>query len=132
MSEPRDITSRVQDDLAEQLAGKSGSVDDLRHEVESLDHDFDFDSYAPYTSEEIEVISELESVYHREAEELCGEETVKITDWEQGRRTYAGWLAYAAYSSIWEQTKHELIETIRQFESDAESIGCEEPIISLA
>ena len=127
----REITSRVQDDLSEQLSGKTGSAADLRHEIETLEHDFDFDGYAPYTSQEIEVINELENEYHQEAEELCGDQTFKVTEWEQARRVYAGWLAYAAYSAIWEQTKQELIEAIEQFETDAESFGCVDPVISL-
>ena len=38
--------TNVSSDLAEQLSGKVGSAADLRHEVERLDHDFDFDSFA--------------------------------------------------------------------------------------
>ena len=49
--------------LAETLSGKSGSEGDLKHEIETLDHDFDFDSFAPYRHEEDEVISELEKEY---------------------------------------------------------------------
>ena len=128
----RDIENSVQNDLAEQLSGKSGSADDLRHEIENAEHSFDFDSYAPYTSQEIEVISDLESDYWRDAEEIIGEQTFRVTEWEQARRTYAGALAYTAYSAKWEEAKQELIETIEQFESDTINAGCEEPVISLS
>ena len=127
-----DIRERVSNDLAEQLSGKSGSAGDLRHELETLDHDFDFDSFAPYRHEEDEVISELENEYCRDAEDFCGDKTYKATEWEEARRAYAGALAYTAYSSLWEQAKQELIEAIEQFESDATDSGCNDPVISLA
>jgi hypothetical protein len=127
-----DIAQRVQDDIAEQVSGKRGSAGDLRHEIERLEHEFDFDSFAPYTHQETDVISELEKEYWRDAEDICGEKTYKATEWEQARRAYAGALAYTAYSAVWEQTKQELIEAIEQFESDAQDAGCDEPVISLA
>jgi len=127
-----DILERVQNDLAEQLSGKNGSADDLRHEIERLEHDFDFDSFAPYSHEETDIISELEKEYWRDAEDICGETTYRATEWEEARRAYASALAYTAYSSIWEQTKQELIEAIEQFESDAMGSGCDEPVISLS
>jgi hypothetical protein len=126
-----DIRERVQNDLAEQVSGKTGSADDLRHEIEQLEHDFDFDSFAPYTHEETELISELEQEYWRDAEDLCGETTYKATEWEAARRAYASALAYTAYSSIWEQIKQELTEAIEQFESDALDSGCDAPVMSL-
>jgi len=127
-----DISERVQNDIAEQLSGKSGSSADLRHEIEHLDHDFDFDSFAPYTHQEDDVISELEKEYWRDAEDICGDKTYKATEWEEARRAYASALAYTAYSSLWEQTKQEFIEAIEQFESDAQDSGCDDPQISLA
>ncbi len=127
-----DIQERVSSDLAEQLSGKSGSAADLRHEIERLEHDFDFDSFAPYRHEEDEVINELEKEYWQDAEDICGDKTYKATEWEEARRAYAGSLAYTAYSSIWEQTKQELIEAVEQFESDAIDFGCDEPVISLS
>ncbi len=126
------MTERVANDLAEQLSGKSGSSDDLRHEIEALEHDFDFDSYAPYTRQELEVIEDLDREYGRDAEDICGEQTYKATEWEEARRAYAGALAYTAYSSIWEQTKQELIEAIEEFESDATDAHCDDPQIYLA
>ena len=127
-----DISTHVQNDMAEQLTGKQGSAGDLRHEIETLDHDFDFDSYAPYTHQETDIISELEKEYWRDAEDICGDKTYKATEWEEARRAYAAALAYTAYSAIWEQTKQELIEAIEQFESDAQDAHCDDPQISLA
>lgn len=118
--------------LAETLSGKSGSAGDLKHEIETLDHDFDFDSFAPYRHEEDEVISELEKEYYRDAEDFLGGTTYKATEWEEARRAYASALAYSAFSSLWEQAKQELIETIEQFESDAQDSGCDDPVITLA
>ena len=126
------ICERVKNDLAEQLSGKTGSSDDLRHEIETLDHDFDFDSFAPYTHQEDDVISDLEKKYWQDAEDICEDKTYKATEWEEARRAYAAALAYSAYSSIWEQTKHELIEAIEEFESDAQDFGCDDPAISLS
>jgi hypothetical protein len=127
-----DIHERASSDLAEQLSGKSGSAGDLRHEIETLEHDFDFDSFAPYTHQEDDVISDLEKEYWRDAEDICGDKTYKATEWEEARRAYAAALAYTAYSSIWEQNKQDLIEAIEQFESDAIDSGCSEPDISLS
>jgi hypothetical protein len=128
-----DIHERVSSDLAEQLSGKQGSADDLRHEIEQLDHDFDFDSFAPYRHQEDDVISELEKEYWRDAEDICGDKTYNATEWEDARRAYAGALAFTAYSSIWEQNKHDLIEAIEQFESDALDSKCPDtPEISLS
>ena len=128
-----DIRERVANDLAEQLSGKRGSAADLRHEIEQLEHDFDFDSYAPYSCQENDVINELESDYWQDAEELCGDKEYKATEWTEARRAYAAALAYTAYSSIWEQAKQELIEAIEQFESDALDSKCPDtPGISLS
>jgi len=62
----------------------------------------------------------------------AGTRPTRLTEWEEARRAYAGALAYTAYSSIWEQTKQELIEAVEQFESDATDFGCSEPVISLS
>src|ERR1700741_771733 len=119
-----DIHERVSSDLAEQLSGKSGSAADLRHEIETLDHDFDFDSFAPYRHQEDDIINDLEKEYWRDAEDFFGDKTYKATEWEEARRAYAGALAYSAYSSSWETTKQELIEAIEEFESDALDSKC--------
>src|SRR5258708_30485531 len=96
-----DIHERVGSDLAEQLSGKSGSAADLRHEIETLEHDFDFDSFAPYANQEDDVISDLEKEYWRDAEDIVGDKTYKATECEEARRAYAGPPAYTASSSIW-------------------------------
>lgn len=128
-----DIAERVANDLAEQLSGKQGSAADLRHEIEQLDHDFDFDSFAPYSHEETDIINDLEKEYWRDAEDICGDKTYKATEWEEARRAYAGALAYTAYSAIWETTKQALIEAIEEFETDALDSDCPDtPVISLS
>lgn len=128
----RDITSRVQDDLAERLSDSKGSADDLRSEIERLESDFDFDSHYPYSAQESELINDLEVEYWQEAQDIADSgQTFKPSEWEQARRSYAAALAYTAYSSLWEQTKQELIEAIDEFASDAESIGCVDSVISL-
>ena len=118
--------------LAEELYDKQGSASDLRHDIERLEHDFDFDSYAPYSHQEDDVISELEKEYWQDAEDICGDQTYKADEWEQARRAYASALAYTAYSSLWEQAKQELIEALETFESDAIDAHCEDPLITLA
>ena len=85
-----DIRERVANDFAEQLSGKQGSAGDLRHEIEQLDHDFDFDSFAPYTHEENDIINELEKEYWQDAEDICGGKEYKATEWQEARRAYAG------------------------------------------
>jgi hypothetical protein len=132
MSERLDILEHVKNEIAESLSGKKGSADDLRHEIEQLDHNFDFDSYAPYTHQEDDVILDLERDYWRDAEDFLSDKTYKATEWEDARRAYAAALAYTAYSSLWEQTKQELIEEIEQFETDAQDFGCDDPIITLS
>ena len=128
-----DIRERVANDLAEQLSGKKGSADDLRHEIEQLEHDFDFDSFAPYSHEENDIINDLEKEYWRDAEDIVGDKTYKATEWEEARRAYASALAYTAYSSMWQQAKDELIEVIEQFEEDAQDSHCPDtPEISLS
>lgn len=128
-----DIQERVKNDLSEQLSGKQGSADDLRHEIETLDHDFDFDGFAPYAHQETDIINDLEKEYWRDAEDICGDKTYKATEWEEARRAYAGALAYTAYSSNWDQTKQELIEGIAEFETDALDAGCPDtPVITLS
>src|SRR5207244_4307562 len=97
-SKMSDIQERVKNDLAEQLSGKQGTADDLRHEIDRLEHDFDFDSFAPYSHEETDIINDLEKEYWRDAEDICGDKTYKATEWEEARRAYAGALAYTAYS----------------------------------
>jgi hypothetical protein len=122
VGERLDILQYVKNELTESLSGKTGSADDLRHEIEQAEHNFDFDSYAPYTHQESDVISDLEKEYWRDAEDILGDTTYKATEWEDARRAYASALAYTAYSSLWEQTKRELIEEIEQFESDARDV----------
>jgi len=132
VSERLDILQYVKNELSESLSGKTGSAADLRHEIEHAEHNFDFDSFAPYTHQENDVISDLEKEYWQDAEDICGDKTYKATEWEDARRAYAGALAYTAYSSLWEQTKQELIEEIEQFESDASDFGCDDPVITLS
>ena len=127
-----DIQKCVENDLAELLSGKQGSADDLRHEIETQDHDFDSGSYLPYTQDVEDAINELEKEYWQDAEEICGDKQYKASEWAEARIAYAGALAYTAYSSLWEQTKQDLIEAIEQFESDAIDSGCSEPNISLS
>jgi len=129
----RDIRDYAQTNLAEELSGNQGSAADLRHEIQQLDHDFDFDSFAPYSHEENDIINDLEKEYWREAEDICGDKTYQAGEWEEARRAYAAALAYSAYSSIWEQAKQELIEVIEQFESDALDAKCPDtPQISVS
>ena len=132
MSERLDILQYVKNELAESLSGKTESAGDLRHEIEQTEHNFDFDSYAPYTHQENDVISDLEKEYWRDAEDFLSDRAYKATEWADARRAYAGALAYTAYSSLWEQTKQELIEEIEQFESDAQDFGCDDPQITLS
>jgi len=127
-----DIHERVSSDLAEQLSGKVGSAGDLRHEVETLEHDFDFDSFAPYTHQERRHHQRPGKGILRDAEDICGDKTYKATEWEEARRAYAGALAYTAYLLHLGTKQTDLIEAIEQFESDATDSGCSEPNISLS
>lgn len=119
----RDIQEYAQNQISEALNGETGTSEDLISIVENLDGDFDLDSFAPYTSEEDDILCEYESEHWQEAKELLGEQTYTADDWSSAKRAYVGAVAYAAFSSIFSQEKQELIETIEEFSSEASDLS---------
>lgn len=115
----RDLEQYAQDAVSEKLNGEKGTADDLTNTVEGLESDFDFDSFAPYTSEEDDILSDYEKDHWQEAEDLCSGKEYKATEWADAKRAYVGAVAWCAYSSIFETAKSELTEAIEEFADDA-------------
>jgi len=115
----RDLEQYAQDRVSEELNGENGTGDDLTATIERLEHDFDFDSFAPYTSEEDDILSDYETDHWQEAEDILGDQQYKATDWATAKRAYVSAIAYCAFSSIFQQTKTELTEAIEEFSTDA-------------
>jgi hypothetical protein len=112
----RDLEQYAADELAEQFAGKKGSAADLVSEIEDADHAFDFDSYAPYTAQEDEILSDYDRECWREADELAdGGQEYKPSQWAEAKRHYVSCLAYAAFSALFESAKSELSERVTEF-----------------
>jgi hypothetical protein len=61
-----DMDIYATDAITEQMPG-SGTADDLRRAVENIENDFDLDSYAPYHSQEIELINDFERDFVEDA-----------------------------------------------------------------
>lgn len=117
----RDLEQYAQDAVADALINEKGTADDLTHTIEQLEHDFDFDSFAPYTNQEDDILSDYEKDYYRDAEDILGDREYKATDWAEAKRAYVGAVAYCAYSSIFESAKSELTEAIEEFNDDAQN-----------
>lgn len=118
-----DIELAANEELSEQLSGEKDTAENLISTVEDADHNFDFDSFAPYTSEEDEILSEYESEYYSEAQGLLsGEKEYSAEDWASAKRAYVAAIAYCAFSSIFGTAKQELTEALEEFNSDAESL----------
>lgn len=128
----RDLEQYAEDRVTEELNGEKGTSEDLTATIERLEHDFDFDSFAPYTSEEDDILSDYEKEHYQEAEELLGDRQYKATEWAEAKRAYVGAVAYAAFSSIFEQTKTDLTEAIEEFSSDAAELSGLDPEISIS
>jgi hypothetical protein len=128
----RNLELYAKDEISEALSGEKRSADDLTSAVESLEHDFDFDSFAPYTSEEDDILSDYEQEHWQEAEELLGEKEYKATEWADAKRAYVAAIAYAAFSSIFEETKTELTEAIEEFSSHAAELSGVDPEITIS
>jgi hypothetical protein len=128
----RDLEQYAKDEVSEALSGENGSAEDLTAAVERLDQNFDFDSFAPYTSEEDDILSDYEKEHWQEAEELLGDRQYKATEWAEAKRAYVGAVAYAAFSSIFEQTKTELTEAIEEFSTEAAELSGLVPEITIS
>lgn len=129
-----DIELAANEELCEALDGEKGSADDLTSTVENEEGNFDFDSFAPYTSEEDEILSDYESDYYSEAEGLLsGEKEYSASDWASAKRAYVAAVAYAAFSSIFGTAKQELVEAIEEFNTEASDLMSGlEPEISIS
>jgi len=132
MKRTHDLEQHANDRISEQLSGETGTAEDLTVTVERLEHDFDFDSYAPYTSQEDDILSDYESDYWQDAKDLLGDTQYAADDWATAKRAYVAAIAYTAFSSIFEQVKTELTEAIEEFSSDAADLSGLVPEISVS
>jgi hypothetical protein len=57
----RDLEQYAQDAISGALNDKKDTAENLASEVDDLESDFDLDSFAPYTSEEDDILSDYES-----------------------------------------------------------------------
>ena len=122
--ELQDLQSYAQDALTESLAyNLKGFQDvaDVVSAVEGEEPEFDGDSYCPYYSQQVEVISRYESDFGDEAEDLSGEDTYKASDWQKAQTAYAYGIAFAGFAHYFEKAKQELTEGLEEFGSDAQS-----------
>jgi hypothetical protein len=132
MKRTHDLEQYANDRISEQLSGETGTATDLVATVEQLEHDFDFDSYAPYTSQEDDILSDYESDYWQDAKDLLGDTQYTADDWATAKRAYVAAIAYSAFSSIFEQSKTELTEAIEEFSSDAADLSGLDPEIAIS
>jgi hypothetical protein len=128
----RDLEQYAKDEISEALNGEKGKAEDLTAAVERLEHNFDFDSFAPYTSEEDDILSDYEKEHWKDAEDILGDQQYKASDWSTAKRAYVAAIAYCAFSSIFEQTKTELTEAIEEFSTDAGELSGLDPEISIS
>lgn len=115
-----DLQRYASDRIGELLDVKGfADVDDVVSQVEDLEDDFDGESYCPYYHEQDEVISEYEQEFGDDAEDICGEQTYKASDWQRAKTAYAYAVAYTAFSHYFSQAKRELVEGVEEFRDDA-------------
>jgi hypothetical protein len=110
----RDMQQYAQDRLAE-------LVSDAIQAVENEEGDFDAESYCPYYAQQVACINDYESDFGDDAEDICGDQTFKATEWQQAQTAYAYAIAYCAFSSHFADAKKELIEVLESFEDLAQS-----------
>ena len=132
MKRTHDLEQHANDRISEELSGQTGTAEDLTATVERLEHDFDFDSYAPYTSQEDDILSDYESDHWQDAKDLLGDTQYTADDWATAKRAYVAAIAYTAFSSIFEQSKTELTEAIEDFSSDAADLSGLDPEIAIS
>lgn len=116
----KDLEQYVHDRLAEELSSQKDTAANLISTVERLESDFDLDSFAPYTSDEDDILSDYEREYGSEAEDILGDTEYKATDWATAKRAYVSAVAYCAHSSLFETAKSELAGAIQEFSDGAE------------
>ena len=130
----RDLEQYAQDAICEALNGEKGAADDLTVTVERLESDFDFDSFAPYTSEEDDILSDYESDHWQDAKDMLGDATYTADDWSAAKRAYVAAVAYCAHSSLFETAKSELTEALQEFSDEAQTLmdaDADEPVIEI-
>lgn len=131
----RDLEQYAQDAVAEALNGEKDNADGLISSIDRLEHNFDFDSFAPYTHEEDDILSDYEKDYYEDAKDILGDQTYTAEDWSTAKRAYVAAVAYCAYSSIFEQAKSDLREAIEEFADSARDLmdeDADEPTIEIS
>ena len=125
------IQEYAQSELTESLLGNPPeTADNLKQRIEDAADEatFDLDAYAPYTSQEIELIEDEEREFWQEAEAfLSQEKEYTASQWEEARRAYAAAIGYAAFSHHIHAAKDELIEAIDDMTNDDALADVKEP-----
>jgi hypothetical protein len=122
MDRNRDLQESAIDRLSEDFAYEAKgfqSVEDLVSIVEDLDPDFDGDSFCPYYCQQVDVINDYESEFGNDAEDICGDETYKASDWQRAQTAYAYAIAYVGFNFFYSQAKENLLEAIEEFAAES-------------
>ena len=130
----KDLEQYAQDRLSEVLNGEKDTADNLISTVEDIENDFDLDSFAPYTADEDDILSDYESDHWQDAKDMLGDTQYAADDWSAAKRAYVAAVAYCAYSSILESAKSELREALEEFSNDAQALmdaDADEPVIEI-
>jgi hypothetical protein len=130
----RDLEQYVQDRISEALNAEKDTAANLISTVEGLESDFDLDSFAPYTSEEDDILSDYESEHWQDAKDMLGDATYTADDWSAAKRAYVAAVAYCAHSSLFETAKSELTEALDEFADAARELmdeDADEPVIEV-
>jgi hypothetical protein len=127
-----DMDIYATDAITEQMPG-SGTADDLRRAVENIENDFYLDSYAPYHSQEIELINDFERDFGADAEDLCDSgQTFKASEFGIARRAYAAAIGWLAFESALAAAKETVTAGIDVFSEMLENSGVEDAVIQVS
>jgi hypothetical protein len=134
MSERCDMQQYALDQLIDAILGNGReSADDLKQRIEDEEGNFDFDSFAPYTHQEIECIEDYESEFFRDAEDFMGgDKQYTASEWAEARRTYACAIGYAAFGHYFHEAKTTITDAIDELASDDALADVEEPQFELS
>jgi hypothetical protein len=122
MAAVRDLESYAQDQLAEEVVHCIDGFqdpDDLIYEIENLELDFDGDSYCPYYNQQDALISEHESEFGYDADDICGSKKYTASEWQQAQSAYAYAIGYIGFQHYISAGKTELTEAVTDFATDA-------------
>lgn len=97
------------------------TIADAVSAVEDIESNFDAESYCPYYHEQDDVLSDYESDYGVDAEDITNGVEYAASDWQSAKTAYVYAVAYCAHESFFSAAKTELVEGLEEFESDVQS-----------